>query len=488
VGSILVVANGEEMAQQVPFIIAFAMFGVVGALITSRARNRIGALLLWGAGMTAASFVASEATTYLVEHGTTSGPAVVTLALLSSVGWAIGILPVIMLLPLLFPDGRPPSRAWRPLVWLILGTLGFLTIAIVIGEPRLTGSVESASVQNPFYLSAIDRFEISDALISVILLGALVAALASLVVRFRRARGIERQQIKWVAFSVAFLVASLVLSAFLTSLGASETVDSVISGAAFLSLPVAIGVSVLQYRLYELDVVVKKALIAGALVLLVIGTYAGLVWLYGAVATGRESSLTLFVIALLLGISFRPVARFARRVADRIVYGRRATPYEVLTEFSERVGGSYATEDVLGRMATILGEGVGAEAARVWLHVGDELRPSSSWPVDAPAASALRAIGDVLPEIAGETAVEVRDGGELLGALSVLMPANDPMTPAKERLVRDLVAQAGLVLRNVRLVEELRASQRRIVAAQDVERRRIERKSTTARSSTSRSP
>ena len=104
-------------------------------------------------------------------------------------------------------------------------------------------------------------------------------------------------------------------------------------------------------RLFELDVVVTKALIAGALVLLVIGAYAGLVWLFGAVASGRESSASLFVLALLLGIAFRPVARFARRLADRIVYGRRATPYEVLTEFSERVGGAYATEDVLGRMA-----------------------------------------------------------------------------------------------------------------------------------------
>ena len=474
VGSILVVANDESTAQQVPFIIAFAMFGVVGALITSRARNRIGTLLLWGSGMTAASFVAGEATTYLVQQGTTTGPAVVTLAMFSSVGWAIGILPVIMLLPLLFPDGRPPSRAWRPVAWFTIGSLGFLVVAVLFGVPTLTGSIESASIANPLYVSAIDTFEISDALVNVVLLGTLVASIASLIVRFRRAHGIERQQIKWVAFSVSFLAVSLVLSIVLTSIGVSQTVDSILSGAAFLSIPVAIGVSVLQFRLYELDVVVKKTLIAGTLALLVIGGYAGLVWLFGAVASGRESSATLFVIALVLGVAFRPVARFAQRVADRLVYGRRATPYEVLTDFSERVGGAYATEDVLGRMAAILGEGVGAEAARVWLHVGDDLRPSSSWPAEAPASLTLRRMGDDLPEIAGESAVEVRDGGELLGALSVLMPANDPMTPAKERLVRDLAAQAGLVLRNVRLVEELRASQRRIVAAQDLERRRIE--------------
>jgi signal transduction histidine kinase len=199
------------------------------------------------------------------------------------------------------------------------------------------------------------------------------------------------------------------------------------------------------------------------------------VWLLGSVATGSRSSGTVFVIALVLGAAFRPVTHAARRLADRLVYGRRATPYEVLTEFSERVGDAYATDDVLARMAQILGEGVGASTARVWLVVGRELRPVSTWPFGALAAAAMPFAGEGLGAIPGETALEVRDAGELLGALSVAMPASDPMTPAKEKLVRDLAAQAGLVLRNVRLVEELRASQRRIVAAQDAERRRLER-------------
>jgi signal transduction histidine kinase len=111
----------------------------------------------------------------------------------------------------------------------------------------------------------------------------------------------------------------------------------------------------------------------------------------------------------------------------------------------------------------------------VWLRVGGELRPASSWPSDVAPRLPVRVVGERLPEIEGETAVEVRDKGELLGALSVATAPNDPMTVAKERLVRDLASQAGLVLRNVRLVEELRAAQRRIVAAQDEERRRLER-------------
>jgi signal transduction histidine kinase len=162
-------------------------------------------------------------------------------------------------------------------------------------------------------------------------------------------------------------------------------------------------------------------------------------------------------------------------VADRIVYGRRATPYEILTAFSDRMGEAYATDDVLPRLAQVLGSGTGAERARVWLRVGSELRPAASWPAGEASLAAIATAGDALPAMPGESAVEIRDRGDLLGALSVIMPPNDPMDPSKERLVRDLASQAGLVLRNVRLVEELRASRQRLVAAQDQERRKLER-------------
>ena len=126
-------------------------------------------------------------------------------------------------------------------------------------------------------------------------------------------------------------------------------------------------------------------------------------------------------------------------------------------------------------MAQVLGEGSGAEVARVWLFVAGEFRPAAAWPGDGAGAADPRRRAREPFVVPGETAVEVRDRGELLGALSVRMPASDPMSPAKEKLVRDLAAQAGLVLRNVRLVEDLRTSRQRLVAAQDEERRRLER-------------
>ena len=271
------------------------------------------------------------------------------------------------------------------------------------------------------------------------------------------------------------LLVYFLASAMLEALEISEgTVGQVVSGLAFVGLPVAVGVAILQYRLWDLDVVVKKTVVAGSLVLLAIAVYAGAVALIGLLAIDQDRPAVLFAIALGLGIAFRPAMRVGRRIADRLVYGRRATPYEVLTEFSERMGTSFATEDVLPRMAQVLGEGTGAETARIWLLVGGELHPAAVWPPDASIAGPVSRIqtGDDIP---GEALTEVRDRGQLLGALSVRMPASDPMSPSKDKLVRDLAAQAGMVLRNVRLVEDLRTSRQRLVAAQDEERRRLER-------------
>jgi signal transduction histidine kinase len=476
-GMIGVAVNGESLAEQIPNVIAFTLFGIVGALLLSRLPgNRVGGLLLFGAAVTAGSFATGELMTYLVRDGITDGPAVVAVALGSTLGWLVGIFPVILFLPLLFPDGHLPSRRWLPFAWLCAGVLAFLGVLLLFGQDTLVGSSDDAVIANPFFMPGLARLEIPEAVFAVSLIGLLVGSVLSMVLRFRRSSGVERQQIKWVALAVAFLASSFVLSTVASTIGLNgDLIDSIVSGIAFITLPVAVAVAVLQYHLYDLDVVVKKALVAGALVLLVIAAYAAVVGLLGVITSGNESSGSVFIVALLLGLAFRPVTRFARRIADRVVYGRRATPYEVLTEFSERVGESYATEDVLGRMAQILGQATGAGSARVWLRLGPELRPAASWPSDAEPAAAAFVASEALPTIEGETVVEVRDRGELLGALSVAMPPSDPMNPSKERLVRDLASQAGLVLRNVRLVEELRASQRRLVRAQDQERRRLER-------------
>ncbi len=465
-GSVLVVANGEPIGDQVPFIFAFSMFGAVGALIVSRdRRNVIGLLLLWGSFTTAMSFLGGEFSTWRYEQGITGG-LTPWAALVSGFGWLFGILPVLFFLPLLFPDGRLPSRRWRPLLWFMVATLLVLFVWLALGSSTVTGSSEDIEMANPLYVEALGQISIPDAVFGSLLVVVFGLSVASIFVRFRGADGVERQQIKWVAFG--FLAAFIAING--ADLIAEPTLSSLVGGLGFTLLPVSIGVAVLRFHLYDLDIVVRKALVFGLLALFATLVYVALVVGIGA-WLGRGSSFLTMLAAVVVAVTFQPVRTRFSRFADRLVYGRRATPYEVLTEFSERIGDTYAEDDVLPRMARVLGEGTGAEQAVVWLEVGERLRPAAIWPPDsAPPAEVPR------------DAVEVTHHGDVLGALSALMPASDPMNPTKVKLVDDLAAQAGLVLRNVGLTAELRArlddlkaAQKRLVAARDEERRRLER-------------
>jgi signal transduction histidine kinase len=478
VGLVFVSLNGDSLVGDATNFTAFMGMGVVGALSLSRAPgNRIGWLLLWVAVSVGVAFATGEASLYAAEH---SAPAAARwLAWPSNVLWTVGLFPLLILLPLLFPDGRLPSPRWRYLLWAGLAVSVLAFVSIGFGEPTFLagGDVrEEVVVANPLHVPALEALGFLEETMWPVFLALFALAVASMFVRFRRSSGVERQQLKWFAFAALLLVTYLVTTAILDTAGISPegSVDDVVSGLIFLGIPIAVGIAILQFHLWDLDVVVRKAVVAGTLVVLAVAVYVGAVALIANVTADEGDAGALFVVALALGIAFRIVMRIARRFADRIVYGRRATPYEVLTEFSERVGGSYATEDVLPRMAQVLGEGTGADVARIWLFVGGVFVAEAAWPAAAPEASPHPAEAGTLV-VPGETVTEVRDKGDLLGALSVRMPASDPISPTKEKLVRDLAAQAGLVLRNVRLVEDVRASRQRLVAAQDEERRRLER-------------
>jgi signal transduction histidine kinase len=474
-GLVFLSLNGDPLIGDATNFLAFMGMGVVGALSLSRAPgNRIGVLMLWVAAVVAVAFASAEWAIYLLEHGSRSAAAWVGWT--GTALWAIALFPLLILLPLWFPDGRVPSDRWRALQWagFALSALAFLVLGFGISELDIT-TEGSRDLANPLHVPALEPPAWLEVGLWPALLGLFLLAVVSMIIRFRRSRGVERQQLKWFAFAVVVLVIYFVVSAILEWLGISEgDLGEFMSGLALLGLPVAVGIAILQYRLWDLDVVVKKAVVVATLVVLALAVYAGAVALLASLTADRGNTGALFAVALALGIAFRPVMRVARRFADRLVYGKRATPYEVLAEFSDRMRTSYATEDVLPRMAQVLGEGTGADVARIWLLVGDEFRPAATWPHDTTPVTPVRARPSVF-EVPGEAVTEVRDRGELLGALSLRMPASDPMSPSKEKLVRDLAAQAGMVLRNVRLVEDLRTSRQRLVAAQDQERRRLER-------------
>jgi signal transduction histidine kinase len=304
-------------------------------------------------------------------------------------------------------------------------------------------------------------------------------SVVSLILRFRRSTGAERLQIKWVMFGLLVALVGIVATSFSSE---ESILSAVVGGVAFLMFPLSVAFAVLRFHLYDLDVVVRKTLIYGAFALFATLIYLGLVVGVGA-WLGQDNSFLTMVAAVVVALTFQPARVRLTRFANRVVYGDRATPYEVLSEFSERVGGAYADEDVLPRMARILGEGIGAERADVWLVVDQELRDVAAWPGDVDRLAPIALPNGSVPVIPGVDRVyPVESAGEMLGALAIRKPASDPVTPSDEKLIADLAGQAGLVLRNVRLNEELKvrfdelkAAQKRLVSAQDEGRRRLER-------------
>jgi signal transduction histidine kinase len=252
-----------------------------------------------------------------------------------------------------------------------------------------------------------------------------------------------------------------------------------------LSLPTSVAVAVLKYRLYDIDLVISRTLVYGALAAFITAVYVGIAVGIGALAGGGgRPNLGLSILATaVVAVGFQPVRERVQHLANRLVYGRRATPYEVLSQFSQQAAATYAADEVLPRMARVLQEGSGAESATVWMRSGSALRPAASFPDGAVSPGPLPLQDDAAPLPPGATrVVEVRHHDELLGALSIVKRRGESVSPIEEKLIADLAHQAGLVLKNVRLtadlqarLDELRASRQRLVAAQDDERRRLER-------------
>jgi signal transduction histidine kinase len=299
--------------------------------------------------------------------------------------------------------------------------------------------------------------------VSVLLLSAV-----SIVLRYRRSAGQERQQLKWFVSAAAVTAVVFSIGFFFDS-----PVVSAIVSLTLLGLWGVIGIAMVKHNLYDIDVILNKAIAYGGLAVIFTAVYVVVVVAIGAVI-GVTYGLSLVATAV-VAVAFQPLRRRAQHFANRLVYGERATPYEVLSRFSEQVGETYSGEDIHVRMVRLLAEGTGATSAAVWLKVGDEYRPVATWPTNG-SPSPVRVVGGRTPEFEGTTAsVQVKHRGEQLGMLTLVKPPNEPLTSVEQTLVNDLAGQAALLLANSRLIEDLRASRQRLVAAQDEERRRLER-------------
>jgi len=472
------------------------LYATLGALIVRRAGNVIGWMLIGIGGAQAISWLASAYAVFGVAHpGTLPAP---ELAGLLGEWSFIPVFTGIGFMLMLFPSGTLPSPRWRP--WAGLGLLATaLTMVGFVVRPRLMAlpapGGTSLMLENPLGVRSLGPV-LSTVLIGTLnglaVLGTVIlaAAFVSLAVRYHSGGREVRQQIKWIALAavaVAGCQAAALLAIAITgdaSNPVTVTAYVVIPVTVLVGIPAIITLAILKYGLYQIDVIINRAVQYGLLSATLTGVYAGIVVGIGTLAGYAGGPVLTVAAAVTIAVLFQPVRQRARLVANRLVYGQRATPYQVLADFAEDMAGQLDFDVALDRMASILAGATGAVRVEVWVRVGAQLRPQVIWPRGSALPAAIPLIDDAeLPafELASR-AVAVRHGDELFGALAIQKPRNEPVTAAEDKLLTHLASQAGLVLRNVRLtaelqatIDDLRASRRRLVKAQDKERQRIER-------------
>ena len=476
--------HGPDVFFGILTLVVIGGYSTLGRLIVTRAGNVIGWVFL---GMAAAATATLPATAYI--EAAFEIPYRPSLPGTEYAAWIVNLGPALIafgipMLFLLFPTGSPPSRRWRWVRWVWLAGATLSAVWLMFRPGEIYGERDLYHFDNPFGVTFIEPlrflfFDIGSACVVV----AAIASVVSLVVRFRRASGEERQQIKWlmlVGIAGLILFVSLIVAGAIGpegDKGVDDVLWSIFVVVLIVGIPGATALAIFRYRLYDVDLVISKTIVYTGLALFITAAYVAIVVGVGALLGRDRSGTALQIVATAaVAIAFEPARQRLQHVANRLVYGKRATPYEVMASFGHRMSVVPSVDDVLPDMAETTARGVGATAARVTIELADGRERSVTWPT-----------GDVFTE--PTFGLPVRHADERVGEIEIVKPPNEPLRQAERALLEDLAGNAGLALHNVRLAsdleakavelarqnEEIERSRERLVTARDAQRRRLER-------------
>ncbi len=351
---------------------------------------------------------------------------------------------------LLFPDGRAPSRRWRWPGWVLALGLGAMVVATALAP----APVSDLGIDNPLAWERASGLMLALLVPAhiVVSIGA-VGAIASLVVRFRRSVGDERQQLKWCLFGIGVLVVTLVFAGLAS--GPVNELSFVLALVGLTGVPVVIGIAVLEYHLYDIDQVINRALVYGTLTLVVVALYVAVVGFVSVVfdrALGVAASL---VATALVAVVLQPVRARLQRIVDRLVYGQRNDPSAAIGTLAQQLRDvpdpSTLPRQIVGTVSSAM--------KLPYVAVELEQRPGGSVSVEHG-----RRTGRV-------ERIPIRWQDEPVGEL--LVGGDSRLRPGDRRLLFDLAGQAAPALAAVRLDRELERSRQQLVIAREEERRRL---------------
>ena len=355
-----------------PGSLSFSVVGVtsafVGGLVASRRpENPIGWLFLCGALSSTLRTLTAEYAVYGITTNPGALPLARTVAGFSNSLELVGPILLYILVPLYFPTGRPVSRRWGLVAWLAIGMLPVMTVikAVSPGE-----AVSDSEISNPWSVEALrPAVEAFDPVGFAYYFGLIFAAAASLLVRLWRSRGEERQQLKWFTFAASFIPIWFLTNAPIER--AAPVLFSVMDALVIASVPVATGIAILRYRLYDIDRIINRALVYGALTAVLVAVYLGtVVTLRGLVFgfTGSSSQLVVVGSTLIIAALFSPLRRRIQAFIDRRFYRKKYDAKETLSDFGARLREETDLEALSDDLVEVLQETMEPEHASLWLR------------------------------------------------------------------------------------------------------------------------
>ena len=436
-----------------PQALAYACMGCV--LLARRPGHPMGPLLCLIGLAIAFSQVPFAYARYTVVHSPGSLPFSTAMLWMNTWAYAPAISLVGLVLPLVFPEGRLLSPRWRPALWAALAfiPLYFAGYALI---PQSMGTFFH-KLPNPYTVPTLSGlFKALQVLAVVCGVAAAAAAVASVTLRWRRADRVRRQQLKWFLAVLPFMALSFI--ATLIAPGPWSLGVGLISGTL---TPVAIGIAVLRYRLYEIDILLSRAVLYGLLTAGVAAVYLGVVELAYLLFGVHGTDLPVQVIATALGAAaLFPLRDRVQRRVDRLFYGDRGVPYEALARLGRRVEEAADPETALSSVVKTIADSLRLPYAALELRLGDGWSPAAAYG-EVPAQVVAFPL-TFQRETVGRLLVGTRSRGEQLG-------------PDDERLLADLARQAGPAAHAVALRRALDASRAGLVTTREEERRRLRR-------------
>jgi signal transduction histidine kinase len=420
------------------------VFLVAALLVAQLPGHGVGRVLAAMACAHATGLAAGVAGDWLAQHSL-SGAEV--MRWLSAVSWA-GTLPLLPVLVLIFPTGRPPSPRWRWVLYVQLAAIGM--VAVVLGVAVVLPGVQLVAV-----------------VALVVLLGTGILAAAGQLVRWRAARGVERAQLRGFAVLAAVLALSYLVAGLLRVSGSQggwwPTIDAVAFLTLVAGLPVAVGLAVLRHRLYGIDPLVNRVLVWAVVSAVLLGVYLVIVAAVTALlGASRSPSPVALVAAAVVALALAPVRARAQRLVDRLMYGDRGEPVRILRALGARLSATVAPDEV----ARTLVETLTGTLRLPWAAV--ELDREGAWQRIAEAGNRSTASQMVT--------VPLIHAGEQVGRLLAQPRRGEAtLTRADRPLLADLAAHAGPAVQAARLVDQLTESRERLVQAREAERGRLRR-------------